>query len=192
MSWKSLAWKSLAWKSLAWKSLSIGIAAVASALALQSPASAAVTYSVVGADTVFNISFSYTTDTPVLQSLGVFIPCTDNTGARNCEVVFFPAGSPTYTSARLTLGGPDTIGYLEALVLDAPFHASGPELLAFALPASQFTQNLIITNAYNGMFTISGVPGGVPEPAAWALMIVGLGGVGVSLRSRRRGTLAAA
>jgi len=28
--------------------------------------------------------------------------------------------------------------------------------------------------------------GGVPEPAAWALMIAGLGGVGAALRSRRR------
>jgi hypothetical protein len=30
------------------------------------------------------------------------------------------------------------------------------------------------------------LPPGVPEPAAWALMILGMGGVGASLRSRRR------
>ena len=29
-------------------------------------------------------------------------------------------------------------------------------------------------------------PGGVPEPATWGLMILGLGGVGATLRSRRR------
>jgi len=29
-------------------------------------------------------------------------------------------------------------------------------------------------------------PGGVPEPATWALMLVGFGGLGVSLRARRR------
>jgi hypothetical protein len=28
--------------------------------------------------------------------------------------------------------------------------------------------------------------GGVPEPAAWALMLVGFGGVGVALRGKRR------
>ncbi|MGZ6039322.1 MAG: FxDxF family PEP-CTERM protein [Phenylobacterium sp.] len=33
--------------------------------------------------------------------------------------------------------------------------------------------------------TIGGA-GGVPEPAAWALMIVGFGGVGATLRARRR------
>jgi len=32
---------------------------------------------------------------------------------------------------------------------------------------------------------------GVPEPASWALMIVGFGGAGVTLRSRRRGARAA-
>ena len=34
-------------------------------------------------------------------------------------------------------------------------------------------------------------PGGVPEPAAWALMIVGFGASGISLRRRRAGALAA-
>ncbi|HZZ69259.1 MAG TPA: PEP-CTERM sorting domain-containing protein [Phenylobacterium sp.] len=36
-----------------------------------------------------------------------------------------------------------------------------------------------------------GVPDPVPEPAAWALTILGLGGVGASLRSRRAAGLAA-
>lgn len=33
---------------------------------------------------------------------------------------------------------------------------------------------------------LDGALGGVPEPAAWTLMIVGFGGVGASLRQRRR------
>jgi len=36
------------------------------------------------------------------------------------------------------------------------------------------------------------VRGGVPEPASWALMIAGLGGVGAALRRRRRAVLATA
>jgi hypothetical protein len=36
------------------------------------------------------------------------------------------------------------------------------------------------------------IQGGVPEPASWALMILGFGGVGAVLRTRRRPALAAA
>jgi hypothetical protein len=34
------------------------------------------------------------------------------------------------------------------------------------------------------------VTGGVPEPGTWALMILGFGGAGASLRMRRRTALA--
>jgi hypothetical protein len=37
-----------------------------------------------------------------------------------------------------------------------------------------------------------GVAGGIPEPASWALMIAGFGGVGAALRSRRRAGAATA
>jgi hypothetical protein len=39
-------------------------------------------------------------------------------------------------------------------------------------------------------FTLNG-PGGVPEPATWALMIVGFGGAGAMLRRRRAALVAA-
>jgi hypothetical protein len=42
-----------------------------------------------------------------------------------------------------------------------------------------------------GFIGVPGPRGGVPEPASWALMIVGMGGLGVALRSRRRLALAA-
>jgi hypothetical protein len=37
-----------------------------------------------------------------------------------------------------------------------------------------------------------GLGGAVPEPSAWALMILGFGGVGAAIRSRRRATLVTA
>jgi len=48
--------------------------------------------------------------------------------------------------------------------------------------------------AYDGgVITGSGsVSAGVPEPATWAMMLVGFGGLGVAMRSRRRLAVAAA
>jgi hypothetical protein len=43
----------------------------------------------------------------------------------------------------------------------------------------------------NGAFGCGGGRDGVPEPASWALMILGFGGVGAVLRQRRRVVLAA-
>ena len=42
-----------------------------------------------------------------------------------------------------------------------------------------------------GHFRFSGRDAGVPEPASWALMILGFGGVGAAVRNRRRSVAAA-
>ena len=48
------------------------------------------------------------------------------------------------------------------------------------------------TRNFNGALTYSGgIPGGVPEPASWALMIGGFGLVGASMRRRRASFTAA-
>ncbi len=41
-------------------------------------------------------------------------------------------------------------------------------------------------------FTVSLAPAGVPEPASWAMLILGFGGIGAALRSRHRMVAAAA
>ena len=50
-----------------------------------------------------------------------------------------------------------------------------------------------VTDSNAGVFfdTVSVTGPGVPEPAAWALMIVGFGGVGAVLRRRRAAPVAA-
>lgn len=48
------------------------------------------------------------------------------------------------------------------------------------------TPHGILANIYVG------APTGIPEPAAWALMLAGFGGLGVAIRSRRKAGLAAA
>jgi len=57
--------------------------------------------------------------------------------------------------------------------------------------------DIIGTNGNTGVVgatlsTVTTITGGVPEPATWALMIVGFGGVGASLRARRRTVAATA
>jgi hypothetical protein len=67
---------------------------------------------------------------------------------------------------------------------------SGPAL--FSGPASSPTFNLGTFNlsgilSGNSTLTISqAAPGAVPEPGTWAMMLVGFGALGVSMRRRRR------
>jgi hypothetical protein len=70
-----------------------------------------------------------------------------------------------------------------------------------SLPGGPFnvfaaTDLINTTNANTGpvgatLSTITTVTGGIPEPASWALMIMGFGGIGASLRARRRVAAAA-
>lgn len=51
--------------------------------------------------------------------------------------------------------------------------------------------NFETTQAF-GHFTFQGGGGAVPEPATWAMMLLGFGAIGASIRSRRRSPLATA
>jgi hypothetical protein len=48
--------------------------------------------------------------------------------------------------------------------------------------------------AVGASMPVSNPPGlaSVPEPAAWSMMLIGLGGLGTAMRARRRGTAARA
>jgi hypothetical protein len=67
-----------------------------------------------------------------------------------------------------------------------------------AVPVTSGVQTLIVAGtsggngAYAGTLSFSQAIASVPEPASWALMILGFGGVGASLRINHRRTLRAA
>lgn len=62
---------------------------------------------------------------------------------------------------------------------------SGPQTLVVA---GNVNPGSPVSGPFNGAFggSLSFQPGGVPEPASWALMMLGFGGLGGVLRSKRR------
>ena len=51
-----------------------------------------------------------------------------------------------------------------------------------------FTSYTIFGTGAPGAVVVPGQPSGVPEPAAWAMMLIGVGAVGANLRRRRQAT----
>ena len=54
-----------------------------------------------------------------------------------------------------------------------------------------FTTDVVNASGYTGNVGAAGVVAAVPEPATWALMLVGFGGVGYSMRRRKQGHMTA-
>jgi hypothetical protein len=63
-------------------------------------------------------------------------------------------------------------------------------LIDFTTPTTSFT--LDVPGSSGATLYSTGSLGGVPEPATWAMMLVGFGGLGAMLRSRRKQALAVA
>jgi hypothetical protein len=63
-------------------------------------------------------------------------------------------------------------------LLDVPVNAGGNTLVVNGTSGGLFS--------YGGNISFAKLVAGVPEPASWALMIVGFGGMGAALRNRRR------
>jgi hypothetical protein len=120
------------------------------------------------------------------------------------DPVFQLSANGADVGAAQTLGGPYATSYNNAAVA-GPWQtlsfaytatASGPVVLALTdtnlvRSGNDFSLSSVGVRPSVGLGS-SGNPTGVPEPASWALMLVGAAGLGGALRGRRRGLTAAA
>ncbi len=81
-------------------------------------------------------------------------------------------------------GGPGTYFQLPGSLVPGSFLDGGPNSLVTG--TNDGTPGQFMFEVRNGAVTVPGVPAGVPEPGSWAMMILGLLGLGAVLRTRRR------
>jgi hypothetical protein len=98
-------------------------------------------------------------------------------------------GSPTNNGSLVPTAG---LKRLTFDVIGSPLTVvptTGTPPIYFTVDVARYdptSQKVVAT----GLVGATLVPGGVPEPASWALMILGFGGVGAVLRRRRQGQAA--
>jgi hypothetical protein len=148
----------------------------------QSGVSAAPAYSLTAFDTASYLSVQGgETETLALSKpysvISVYVGSLDSYNT----IAFGGPGAISYTGDQLATltGAVDGGGQVAG-------SSNGRFIFDFAAPVTSITFSST-TNA----FEVASVAGGVPEPAAWALMLIGMAGLGGLLRSSRR-TIAAA
>lgn len=159
------------------------LAAVALSIASVAPANAAV------------FDFSYTlfggtvaTGTVTATDLGGFYSVDDVTGARGGVAItdydFFDLTPQSFTYNGGQATDVDFSYYIGAENYEIRWPGSGGGSFGteFRTDAAGAVTSLLVTN-----FTLTPkATAAVPEPASWALMLVGFGAVGAALRSRRQ------
>ncbi len=132
----------------------------------------------------------YITNDGLTQGTGKFISGLTANGSRNA----LPVTLTTLVSATnqkfdgVVLAGPQS--YTSATTQSNDFLNSGPISPLYSVTAQYHVSSVgeFVGDAANATVNISAA---VPEPATWGLMIMGFGGAGAMLRSRRKGLVAA-
>lgn len=121
---------------------------------------------------------------------GCTLDCTTGSFEQSAEDRF--TENNLYTLNYVNLGGSTSDGTISGLAHTAPNFTNPPvDLFGFVNVFQQDVDTLETTKWAEVSVKIDSVSGGVPEPAAWSLMLVGFGGLGAALRARRRSILAA-
>jgi hypothetical protein len=106
----------------------------------------------------------------------------------------------SYTASLTAFNGATNLGTVSYNAFNDLFSEGSIPYLDFSAPA--ITRIVIATTNDGAGFALGGTggvgneppgvgAGGVPEPASWAMMLIGFGGLGGALRSRRRAASAA-
>lgn len=137
--------------------------------------------------------------TPLLVTL-TFTPDIGNFDA------FSTRGQDLKANQVITISGTDNVGGVFSWDFDIAkanqdFSRIGVTEDAAGLAAGDYITSLTVTNLggfkeakqfqFGALADRGGGGGGVPEPATWAMLLLGLGGIGATLRSRRRQDFAA-
>ena len=116
---------------------------------------------------------------------GCMFGCTDADFQQNATNRYTVGG--LYTLDYINLGGMSSDGTLSGLAHTAPNYTNPP--LALYAFVNLFTQDIFTLetkrSAEVGVRIDSVHDSAVPEPAAWALMLLGFGSAGIALRRRR-------
>ena len=106
----------------------------------------------------------------------------------NVSASFDPTLLPDNSTTASQPGAIQNSEYLGfGFLLGSDFNANANDTYKFLLVASGagLSSPLVVTDYVNEGTGLAGFAAPVPEPASWALMIIGLGFVGATMRSRR-------
>jgi hypothetical protein len=106
-------------------------------------------------------------------------------GGAGTEPLYVTFDGITYTYDPVATGDLDTT-FIHA-VIGGLITTGGPTILSFSSGGlrsiDSFVDNIVLTGP-------DAVPQGVPEPATWAMMLLGFGALGTAMRRRRSAALA--
>ena len=152
----------------------LALAAAAAAISLSAPAAAtAVNYNFGGAGSGF-MALNLTGGTYALDTLSLTL----GTATFNAAGSTLTPGSPYFLGGNLngdTVVVSNTNDYF--FLFDPASSSQTASLLQYA--------NVGTPGVLGGNLTITQVAAAVPEPASWALMLLGFGAIGVAMRRRK-------
>ncbi len=110
-------------------------------------------------------------------------------GSNLCYYVYKPGNYPLVTGQYKGYIESDTLNTVSLYAYASNFYIGGYGTTASADPTVQIDPSFANAAEFNLVESpgiSNSIAGAAPEPASWALMLVGLGGLGMALRTRSR------